>query len=62
MIVIERDGQTIVITGWRAWLIGAVTVIVVTAGLSALAFLVLGIALSIIAFLLIACRWSPPWC
>jgi hypothetical protein len=53
MIVIERDGKTIVITGWRAWLIGAVAVIVVTAGLSALAFLVLGIALSIVAFLLI---------
>jgi presenilin-like A22 family membrane protease len=53
VIVIERDGQTIVITGWRAWLIGAVAVIVVTAVLAALAFLVLGIAVSVVAFLVI---------
>jgi hypothetical protein len=53
MIVIERDGKTIVITGWRAWLTGAVAVVVMTAVLAALAFLVLGIALSVVAFLLI---------
>jgi len=53
MIVIERDGKTIVITGWRAWGIGAVAVIVMTAVLAALAFLVLGIAVSMVAFLLI---------
>jgi hypothetical protein len=45
MIVIERDGKTIVITGWRAWVIGAVAVVVMTAVLAALAFLVFGIAL-----------------
>jgi hypothetical protein len=28
VIVIERDGKTIVITGWRAWVIGAVAVVV----------------------------------
>ena len=44
MIVIERDGKTIVITGWRAWLLGAVAVVVTTAVLAALAFLVMGIA------------------
>lgn len=49
MIVIERDGKTIVITGWRAWVIGAVAVVVMTAVLAALAFLVFGIALSLIA-------------
>jgi hypothetical protein len=53
VIVIERDGKTIVITGWRAWVIGAIAVIVTTAVLGALAFLVLGIAVSMVAFLLI---------
>jgi hypothetical protein len=53
MIVIERDGKTVVITGWRAWLLAAVAVVVTTAVLAALAFLVLGIAVSIVAFLLI---------
>ena len=35
MIVIERDGKTIVITGWRAWVIGAAAVVVMTAALDA---------------------------
>jgi hypothetical protein len=51
MIVIERDGKTVVITGWRAWVI--VAVVVMTAVLAALSFLVLGIAVSVVAFLLI---------
>jgi hypothetical protein len=54
VIVIERNGRTIVITGWRAWVIGAVAVVVMTGALAALAFLVLGIAVSMVAFLLIA--------
>src|SRR6267154_2323575 len=53
MIVIERDGKTVVITGWRAWVIGAVAVVVMTAVLAALSFLVLSIAVSVVAFLLI---------
>ena len=53
MIVIERDGKTVVITGWRAWVIGAVAVAVMTTVLAALAFLVLGIAVSMVAFLVI---------
>jgi hypothetical protein len=53
VIVIERDGKTIVIAGWRAWVIGAVAVVVVTAVLAALAFVALGIAVGIVAFLLI---------
>jgi hypothetical protein len=53
VIVIERDGKTIVITGWRAWVVAAVAVVVTTAMLAALAFLVVGIAVSMIAFLLI---------
>jgi hypothetical protein len=51
VIVIERDGRTIVIAGWRAWVIGAV--VVMTAMLAARVFLVLGIAVSVVAFLLI---------
>jgi hypothetical protein len=43
----------IVITGWREWVVGAVAVVVMTAVLAALAFLVLGIAVSVVAFLLI---------
>jgi hypothetical protein len=31
MIVIERDGKTVVITGWRAWLLAAVAFVVTTA-------------------------------
>jgi hypothetical protein len=53
VIVIERDGRTIVITGWRAWVAAVVAVVVTTVVLAALAFLVLGIAVSVIAFLLI---------
>jgi hypothetical protein len=53
MIVIERDGKSVVITGWRAWLLAAVAVVVTTAVLAALAFLILSIAVSMVAFLLI---------
>jgi hypothetical protein len=53
MIVIERDGRTVAITGWRAWLLAAIAVVVTTVVLAALAFLVLGIAVSMVAFLLI---------
>jgi hypothetical protein len=42
-----------VITGWREWVIAAVAVVATTAVLAALAFLVLGIAVSMAAFLLI---------
>ena len=30
MIVIQRNGETTVITGWRAWLIGAVALVLTT--------------------------------
>ena len=53
MIVIERDGRAIAISGWRAWVIGAVAVVVTTIVLGAVAFLVLGIAVSVVAFLVI---------
>jgi len=53
MIVIERDGRVLVISGWRAWVIGVVAVVVTTIVLGAVAFLVLGIAVSMIALLMI---------
>ena len=53
MIVIERDGRVLVISGWRAWVIGAVAVVVTTIVLGAVPFLVLGIAVSMIALLMI---------
>ena len=53
MIVIERNGKTTVIAGWRAWVIGGLAVVVTAAALAAAAFLVLGIAVSMVAFLLI---------
>ena len=53
MIVIGRDGRAIVISGWRALVIGAVAVVVTTIVLGAVAFLVLGIAVSVVAFLVI---------
>jgi hypothetical protein len=53
MIVIERDGRFVVITGWRAWLLAAVAFVATIAVLAAVAFLVLGIAVSVVAFVLI---------
>ena len=53
MIVIERDGKTVVVTGWRAWVIVAVAIGVTTAVLAALGFLILGITVSMVAFLLV---------
>jgi hypothetical protein len=38
MIVIERDGRFVVITGWRAWLLAAVALVATIAVLAALAF------------------------
>jgi hypothetical protein len=31
VIVIEHDGKTIVITGWRPWVVAAVAVVVMVA-------------------------------
>ena len=53
MIVIERDGKTVVMTGSRAWIIAAAAVVVTTAVLAGLAFLVLGIAVGMVTFVLI---------
>lgn len=50
MFVITRNGETI--TGWRAWLIGAVLYVVTAAVLVVVAFVLLGVTLTIAAVLL----------
>jgi hypothetical protein len=54
MIVIDRNGRQTVITGWRAWLIGAAVFVGLTALFAVIAVFVLGIALTLSALLLIA--------
>jgi hypothetical protein len=54
MFVIRSRGRTIVLTGWRAWLAGAATFIVIWLVLGLLAFLMLGLAVTVgVALLLI---------
>jgi len=53
MIVITRNGRTTVITGWRAWLIGTAAFVVATALLFVIAFVMLGVAITAGAVLLI---------
>jgi hypothetical protein len=53
VIVIQRNGRTTVITGWRAWLLGAVLFVGLTLLVALVAFVVLGIAVTLGAVLLI---------
>jgi hypothetical protein len=53
MLVIQRNGQTTVITGWRAWLLAAVLIVGLTLLFAVVVFLVLGIAITVGAVLLI---------
>jgi hypothetical protein len=53
MLVIQRNGRTTVITGWRAWLLAAALFVGLTLLLAVIAFLVLGIAITLGAVLLI---------
>jgi hypothetical protein len=53
MLVVEKDGKTTVVTGWRAWLLALGAVIGAAAALAFLAFVFLGIALTIGAVLLV---------
>jgi hypothetical protein len=46
MIVITRNGKTTVITGWRAWLVGAVAFLVTIIVLALMAFVFLGLAVT----------------
>ena len=53
MIVINRNGQPTVITGWRAWLIGAVAIIAAVLLMAVVVFVMLGVAITVGAVLLI---------
>jgi hypothetical protein len=53
MIVITRNGETTVVTGWRAWLIGAVAFVAACGLLFLFAFVMLGIAITVGAVLMI---------
>jgi hypothetical protein len=53
MLVIQRNGRTTVITGWRAWLLAAALFVGLTLLFALIAFLVLGIAITLGAVLLI---------
>jgi hypothetical protein len=52
MIVITRNGETTVYTGWRAWLIVGLASIVAAAVIVVVAFLMLGLAITLAAILL----------
>jgi hypothetical protein len=53
MIVVTRNGRTTVITGWRAWLIGAAVGIAATVILAGVALVVLGVTLTITTVVLL---------
>jgi len=53
MIVIQKNGKTTVITGWQACLIGSAVFVGVTALLWFIAFIMLGVAITVGAVLMI---------
>jgi hypothetical protein len=54
MIVIQRNGKTTVVTGWQAWLLGAAAVAITMVVLWLVFFVLLGVAITVGAVLLIA--------
>lgn len=52
-IVIRKNGETTVYTGWRAWLMGAAGFAVVFAVLALVTFVLLGIAATVGALLIL---------
>lgn len=54
MLIIQRNGKTTVLTGWRAWLAGAVALLVTWMVLAGIAVLVIGIGLTVGTLLLLA--------
>jgi hypothetical protein len=52
MFVITRNGRTTVLTGWRAWLVGAALCVAAALVLVLVAFFVLGLTITIAALLL----------
>ncbi len=53
MIVISRNGKTTIITGWRAWLLGTIAVVAAWLLLAIIAFVWIGVAMTIGAILLL---------
>jgi hypothetical protein len=54
MIVITRNGRTTVLTGWRAWLAGAAIGVATAVLFAFIAFVLLGIAITVWAVLFLA--------
>jgi hypothetical protein len=54
MIVFTRNGKTVVLTGWKAWLLSAAAFIVAWAVLCLIAAVVIGVGLTVGVFLLLA--------
>jgi hypothetical protein len=52
LIIVSRNGKDVVITGWRAWLAGLVVSLVVAVVLVVVAFLILGLTITIAAMML----------
>ena len=53
MIVITRNGSATVVTGWRAWLASVAVLVAAVVFLFVIAFVVLGVAITVGAVLLI---------
>ena len=53
MIVVEKNGRTTVVSGWRAWLLALGVVLGAVALLGFLAFVFLGLALTVGAVMLV---------
>jgi hypothetical protein len=53
VIVITRNGRTIVITGWRAWLTGVGAALLAWFALAVIVFALVGVAISIGVVLLL---------
>lgn len=53
MIVITRNGQTTVITGWREWLLRAVVFVAAMLLLAIIVFFMLGVAVTLGAIAMI---------
>ena len=54
MLVVEKNGQTTIVSGWRAWILAFGVVLGVVAVIGPPSFVFLGIALTIGAVLLVA--------
>lgn len=54
MLVVEKNGRTTVVSGWRAWLLALGVVVGAVAVFVILGFVFVGIALTIGAVLLVA--------